>query len=115
MDLMAAEDVTIFPGCRDNVLTGLCAEIPPGYELQIRSRSGLAMRGIQAHFGTIDEDYRGELKVILYNHSEEPLEINHGDRIAQAVLAPVVRAVIEEAEELSDTVRGDGGFGSSGR
>lgn len=106
-------------GAMDYVLvpTGLHMEIEPGYELQIRPRSGLALkRGLTLLNapGTIDSDYRGELGVILINLSGEVRQLHHGDRIAQAVLAPVTRAEIVEVETLTDTVRGTGGFGSTG-
>lgn len=117
MDVLAAEDVTLAPGARHAVATGLSVAIPPGYEIQVRPRSGLALRhGISVPNtpGTVDSDYRGELKVILINHGNEPFAVARGDRVAQLVLAPVVRAVWEEAEELEQTARGAGGFGSTG-
>jgi dUTP pyrophosphatase len=99
------------------VATGLALAIPPGYEVQVRPRSGLALKhGITVPNtpGTIDSDYRGELKVILVNHGGEPFAIARGDRIAQLVLAPVVTATWREVAELDDTARGAGGFGSTG-
>ena len=95
--------------------TGLCFEIPKGYELQIRSRSGLASKGIFVlnSPGTIDSDYRGEVSVLLLGIGERAY-LNEGDRIAQAVLCPIVKAELEEVKELSETKRGDKGFGSSG-
>ena len=117
MDVLAAEDVTLAPGARHAVATGLSLAIPPGYEIQVRPRSGLALRhGISAPNtpGTIDSDYRGELKVILINHGAEPFAIHRGDRVAQLVLAPVIQAAWEEVAELDDTERGAGGFGSTG-
>ena len=117
MDVVAAEDVTIRPGERHAVATGLSMAIPPGYEIQVRPRSGLALKhGITVPNtpGTIDSDYRGELKAILINHGSEPFAIHRGDRVAQLVLAPVTRAVWEEVEELDETARGSGGFGSTG-
>lgn len=117
MDVVSAEDVTISPGGRHAVATGLALAIPPGYEIQVRPRSGLALRhGITVPNtpGTIDSDYRGELKAILINHGSEPFAIHRGDRVAQLVLAPVTRAVWEEVEELDETARGSGGFGSTG-
>jgi len=99
------------------VATGLAMAIPEGYEIQIRPRSGLALKhGITVPNtpGTIDSDYRGELKVILINHGLEPYEIRRGDRIAQAVLSPVVQASWLEVHELDETMRGEGGFGSTG-
>lgn len=110
--------ITLEPGARALVPTGLRVEIPQGFEMQIRPRSGLALKqGISLPNtpGTIDSDYRGPLGVILINHGTEPVTIQHGDRIAQAVIAPVVQAAFELAETLSDTDRGTGGFGSTGR
>ena len=117
MDVLAAEDVTIAPGARHAVATGLALAIPAGYEIQVRPRSGLALKhGITVPNtpGTIDSDYRGELKVILINHGTEPFAIARGDRVAQLVLAPVVLAAWDEVTELDETGRGAGGFGSTG-
>ena len=117
MDVVSAEDVTIAPGARHAVATGLALAIPPGYEIQVRPRSGLALKhGITVPNtpGTIDSDYRGELKVILINHGVQAFEILRGDRVAQLVLAPVTRAGWVEVEHLDETARGDGGFGSTG-
>ena len=117
MDVLAAEDVTLPPGGRHAVADGFAMAIPEGYEVQVRPRSGLALKhGISLPNtpGTIDADYRGELKVILINLGAEPFAIQRGDRIAQLVLAPVTRAVWEEAAELDETERGAGGFGSTG-
>jgi dUTP pyrophosphatase len=117
MDAVAAEDVTLAPGARHAVATGLALAIPPGYEIQVRPRSGLALKhGITVPNtpGTIDSDYRGELKVILINHGHHPFEVRRGDRIAQLVLAPVTRATWLEVDELDETARGEGGFGSTG-
>ena len=117
MDVLAAEDVTLAPGARHAVATGFSVAIPPGYEIQVRPRSGLALKhGISVPNtpGTIDSDYRGELKVIVINHGAEPFSIARGDRIAQLVLAPVTQAAWEEVAELDDTARGAGGFGSTG-
>jgi dUTP pyrophosphatase len=117
MDVLSAEDVTIEPGGRHAVATGLALAIPPGYEIQVRPRSGLALRhGISVPNtpGTIDSDYRGELKVILINHGVEAFAIARGDRVAQLVLAPVVPATWDEVAALDDTARGAGGFGSTG-
>ena len=116
MDVVAAEDVTIAPGARHAVATGLSVAIPEGYEIQVRPRSGLALKhGITVPNtpGTIDSDYRGELKVILINHGPEPFPIARVDRVAQLVLAPVTQAQWEEVEALDDTARGAGGFGST--
>jgi dUTP pyrophosphatase len=120
MDLHAALDapLEIAPGQRCLIPTGLAMAIPPGYEGQIRPRSGLALRhGISMVNtpGTIDADYRGEVGVILINHGDAVLSIAHGDRIAQLVIAPVQRAELVEVEELDATVRNAGGFGHTGR
>lgn len=117
MDVVSAEDVTLASGARHPVATGIALAIPHGYEIQVRPRSGLALKhGITVPNtpGTIDSDYRGELKVILINHGPEALEIKRGDRVAQLVLAPVVQAAWREVEELDATERGAGGFGSTG-
>ncbi len=117
MDVLAAEDVTLTPGQRHAVATGLALAIPQGYEIQVRPRSGLALKhGITVPNtpGTIDSDYRGELKVILINHGAEDFAIARGDRVAQLVLAPVTQAAWDEVETLDETARGAGGFGSTG-
>ncbi len=117
MDVVAAETLTIRPGTRHAVATGFAMAIPPGYEVQVRPRSGLALKhGITCLNtpGTIDSDYRGEVKVILANLGDEPFEIRRGDRIAQIVPAPVQRAAFAEVDRLDDTARGAGGFGSTG-
>lgn len=117
MDIVSAEDVVIAPGARHPVATGLALAIPAGFEIQVRPRSGLALKyGITVPNtpGTIDSDYRGELKVLLINHGAEPFAIARGDRVAQLVLAPVVQAVWDEVDELDATLRGEGGFGSTG-
>ncbi len=118
LDVVAAEDVTLAPGQRHAVATGFAIAIPPGFEVQVRPRSGLALKhGITCLNtpGTIDEDYRGEVKVILANLGSEPFEVRRGERIAQLVPAPVVKAEFKEVTELSATGRGTGGFGSTGR
>ncbi|MCB9895755.1 MAG: dUTP diphosphatase [Planctomycetes bacterium] len=110
--------VLLQPGRHAMIPTGFCYEIPPGYEMQVRPRSGLAAKhGITVLNapGTIDADYRGELKVLLINHGPEPFEIQRGERIAQIIIAPVVMAAFKEVNELSDTSRGQGGFGSTGK
>jgi len=117
MDVLAAEDVTLAPGGRHAVATGLAVAIPHGFEIQVRPRSGLALKhGISVPNtpGTIDSDYRGELKVIVINHGTDTFTIHRGDRIAQLVLAPVIRASWLPVDELDETVRGEGGFGSTG-
>jgi len=117
-DLHSIEDVIIKSGERKLIGTGLAFEIERGYEMQIRPRSGLAYKhGITVlnSPGTIDSDYRGEIKVLLINLGNEDFEIKKGERIAQAVIAPVVQAEFEEVDELSDTKRGSSGFGSTGK
>jgi len=117
-DLHSTEDIVIAPGERKLIGTGLAFEIPVGYEIQIRPRSGLAYKhGITVlnSPGTIDSDYRGEIKVLLINHSNESFEIKVGERIAQAVIKEVIQATFEEVDELNDTARGAGGFGSTGK
>jgi len=110
-------DITLQPGARALVPTGLRIEIPAGYEVQIRPRSGLALKhGITLPNapGTIDSDYRGPLGVIVMNAGDQPFTIAHGDRIAQMVVAPVIQARFDLVSTLGDTQRGDGGFGSTG-
>ena len=117
LDVVSAEDLTLAPATRHAVATGFAIAIPDGYEVQVRPRSGLALKnGITCLNtpGTIDADYRGEVKVILANLGAEPFEIRRGDRIAQLVPAPVQRAQFAEVEELDATERGTGGFGSTG-
>ncbi len=120
MDLRAAVTDTLHmqPGERALVPTGLAIALPPGFEAQVRPRSGLALKqGVTCLNtpGTIDADYRGEVGVILINHGTEPFQIERGDRIAQLVIAPVTQGAWVEAESLEDTARGSGGFGSSGK
>jgi dUTP pyrophosphatase len=118
LDVTAAEELVLQPGERNAVATGFAIEIPRGYEVQVRPRSGLAIKhGITCLNtpGTIDSDYRGEVKVILVNLGQEPFEVRRGERIAQLVPAPVLRANFVEAGELGETERGSGGFGSTGR
>ena len=118
MDVVAAEQTTLAPGARQAVATGFAIAIPEGYEVQVRPRSGLALKhGVTCLNtpGTIDHDYRGEVKVILANLGDQPFEIARGDRIAQLVPAPVQRATLDEVAELDETDRGSGGFGSTGR
>jgi dUTP pyrophosphatase len=119
MDLIAAvaAPVTIGPGERALVPTGLCIALPPGHELQVRPRSGLALKhGITMPNspGTVDEDYRGELQVIVMNAGREAFTVERGMRIAQAVIAPVTRGTWREVESLPYSRRGEGGFGSTG-
>jgi len=118
LDVVAAESLTLAPGQRHAVATGFAIAIPHGYEVQVRPRSGLALKhglSVLNTPGTIDSDYRGEVKVILANLGAEPFEIVRGERIAQLVPAVVQRARFEEAEDLDETARGAGGFGSTGR
>lgn len=122
MDLCAAipEDaaVTLAPGERAAIPTGIRIALPPGYEAQVRPRSGLARShgiGMVNAPGTIDCDFRGHIHVLLINHGDEPFPIRRGDRIAQMVVAPVVRVLWSEASDLPTTTRGEGGFGSTGR
>lgn len=118
MDVVAAEDVELAPGARHAVATGFAMAIPEGYEVQVRPRSGLALKhGITCLNtpGTIDSDYRGEVKVILANLGQEVFRVVRGERIAQLVPAAVTRATLGEVDTLDDTARGSGGFGSTGR
>ena len=118
MDVVSAEDLELQPGQRHAVATGFRVAIPQGYEIQVRPRSGLALKhGISVPNapGTVDADYRGELKVILINHGDQPFPVRRGERIAQLVPAAVTQAAWDEVEELDDTARGEGGFGSTGR
>lgn len=119
MDLTAAcgADITILPGERKLVPTGLCIAIPHFYEVQIRPRSGLALKNgitLPNSPGTIDSDYRGELQVILLNSGQEPFVVKRGMRIAQMIVAPVVKASFQIVDNLDDTVRSAGGFGHTG-
>ena len=120
MDLLAAvtDPVTIAPGQRALIPTGLAIALPPGHELQVRPRSGLALHHgivLPNSPGTIDEDYRGEIGVIVLNTGDAPFVVERGMRIAQAVLAPVLRVVWKEVDALGSTPRDAGGFGSTGR
>ncbi len=119
MDLCTVIDspVVLAPGERILLPTGLAMEIPPGYEGQVRPRSGLALKkGISLvnSPGTIDADYRGEIGIIIINHGSEPVEFLPGDRIAQLIIAPVTRAILVEAHDLNDSMRSSGGFGHTG-
>ncbi len=118
MDLVAAQDLLLEPGARAAVATGFAIAVPDGYEVQVRPRSGLALKhGITCLNtpGTIDSDYRGEVKVILANLGAEPFAVVRGERIAQLVPAAVTHASVEEVDSLNETVRGERGFGSTGR
>ena len=117
-DLYACNAVTVEPGATEFVQTGLALEVPAGYAGLVYARSGLACKKGLApanKVGVIDADYRGEVMVALYNHSSQAVEIEPGERVAQLVIRPYLTAVFEETQELSDTVRGEGGFGSTGR
>lgn len=117
-DLRASEAAVLLPGERASIPTGLRIELPEGYEAQVRPRSGLAIRHgvtILNAPGTIDSDYRGEIRVLLINHGQEAFTIEPGDRIAQIVVAPVSRIVWQQAGSLEESARGEGGFGSTGR
>ena len=110
--------VVIKPNSSELIPTGLQVAIPEELEIQIRPRSGLAAKesiGVLNSPGTIDSDYRGELKIILFNHSNKDFIINNGDRIAQMVLVPIIKMEFEEVDSLPDTIRGQGGFGSTGK
>src|SRR5688572_17232769 len=119
MDLRAAvaADLVLMPGARAQVPTGIAIAVPPGYEAQVRPRSGLAMRhgigGLNSP-GTIDADYRGEVQVLLVNHGHAPFTITRGMRIAQLVIAPVAQGRWSEVDQLPTSARGEGGFGSTG-
>ena len=120
MDLMAFIDkpISILPQKSELIPTGLSVAIPNNTEVQIRPRSGLAIKNnisVLNTPGTVDSDYRGELKVILYNHGNKEFIVNNEDRIAQMVLMPIIKASFEEVENLPETIRGEGGFGSTGK
>ena len=120
MDLMAfiKSSITIKPKTSCLIPTGLSVAFSKDYEVQIRPRSGLAAKNnisVLNTPGTIDSDYRGEIKVIIYNHGNKDFLVNNGDRIAQMILTPVVKMELEEANDLPETIRGEGGFGSTGR
>ncbi len=118
LDLRADEACALAPGERRLVPTGLAVELPAGHEAQVRPRSGLAARhgiGMVNAPGTIDEDYRGEVAVVLVNLGQEPFQVHRGDRIAQLVVAPVTKVEVRLVEELSQTERGSDGFGSTGQ
>ncbi len=120
MDICALvdEEMLLKPGERCLVPTGLAFSIPAGFEIQVRPRSGLAIKhgiALVNSPGTIDADYRGEVRIIMINHGDDEFVIQSGDRIAQLVVAPVCQAVLEEVDELDDTARGAGGFGHTGK
>ena len=120
MDLMAfiKEPVSVKPKTSNLIPTGLSVAFSEDYEIQIRPRSGLAAKNnisVLNTPGTVDSDYRGEIKVIIYNHGSENFVINNGDRIAQMILTPVIKMELEETNNLPETIRGEGGFGSTGK
>ena len=118
LDVVAAEDLDLAPGQRHAVATGFAIAIPHGFEVQVRPRSGLAFKhglSVPNAPGTIDSDYRGELKILLINHGDQPFPVRRGERIAQLVPAAVTLARFQEVDSLDDTDRGAGGFGSTGR
>jgi len=118
MDVLAAEDRLLEPGDRAAIATGLALAVPPGFEMQVRARSGLALKDGIAVLnapGTIDSDYRGEVRIILANLGDQPFHVTRGMRIAQLLLAPVTWVRWVETDTLDDTKRGSGGFGSTGR
>ena len=120
MDLMAfiKEPISVKPKTSNLIPTGLSVAFSENYEIQIRPRSGLAAKNnisVLNTPGTVDSDYRGEIKVIIYNHGSENFEINNGDRIAQMILTPVIKMELEETNNLPETIRGEGGFGSTGK
>lgn len=116
LDLYADAVAYLPPGQRTLIPTGIAISLPKGYEGQVRPRSGLALKhGVVAHWGSVDSDYRGDVGVILFNYGHEPFRVNHGDRIAQLIIAPVVMATPVEVAFLDETDRGPSGYGSSGR
>ena len=120
MDLMAfiKEPISVKPKTSNLIPTGLSVAFSEDYEIQIRPRSGLAAKNnisVLNTPGTVDSDYRGEIKVIIYNHGSENFMINNGDRIAQMILTPVIKMELEETNNLPETIRGEGGFGSTGK
>lgn len=114
MDMYAYTDAFIGPGMTTIVPTGISVEIPPGYEGLVRGRSGLAAKGISVHLGTIDENYRGDVGIIVHNSTPFPTYITKGERIAQFTIKPVIRIELIETDTLTDTERGTNGYGSSG-
>ena len=114
MDMYTLEGTTILAGTTKIIPTGIAVEIPQGYEGLVRGRSGLASKGITAHLGTIDETYRGDVGMIIANHTNADFKVEAGMRLAQFTVKPVYHIQLEEVEELSDTSRGSNGYGSSG-
>ena len=114
LDLTCATNIILDPGATAVIPTGLAIELPKGFEGRIRGRSGLASKGIYVHHGTIDEEYRGEIGIIITNNSSEDIYLHIGDRIAQFSISPVYKIVVREVDEVLETNRGSLGFGSSG-
>lgn len=114
-DLYAVQDCTIPPHSHVRTFCGVAFELPAGYEMQVRGRSGLAGKGIITHFGTVDNGYRGEVATILYNHTSQPYHVKEGDRIGQVVVVPAPVVEMIEVDELSQSNRSASGFGSTGR
>lgn len=114
LDIASAANRTILPGCQAVIFTGLTVEVPVGYEMQVRGRSGLALKGVWAFEGTIDSNYRGEILIILRNHGCCAYHVLHGDRVAQLAVRKAPEFAPVWADELTETTRGDAGFGSSG-
>lgn len=113
-DLRAMEDVTIWPGIQHVIATGIRLEIPAGYGGLVKDRSSMASKQVYTHGGVIDESYRGEIKVLLANHGNMPHQVRKGDKIAQLLIVPVLTVETERVLVLPDTIRGEGGFGSTG-
>src|SRR5271156_6060274 len=115
-DLRAVERIVLSPGISQGVPTGIAIELPPGFEAQVRPRSGLALKhSITVNFGTIDPGYRGEIRVVMFNLGHADYVVEKGDRIAQLIVAPYDAVEWQEGDDLADSARGAGGFGSSGR
>jgi dUTP pyrophosphatase len=114
-DLYSSEDSIILPGETKKIKTSLSVEMPKGYHIQIWDRSGLGSKGIHRFAGVVDSDYRGEIMIVLHNTTKSEFKISKGDRIAQALLLPIIQASFIQSEELSETQRNQGGFGSTGK
>jgi len=113
-DLCAAEETLILPGETKKIPTGIAIEIPEGYFMKMEGRSGLSAKGIVKTGGVIDSDYRGEIHIVLYNSTNQEFKIEKGDRVAQGIIIPIMQARFNEVQELSETIRGDKGFQSTG-
>jgi dUTP pyrophosphatase len=114
-DIYASQEIILNPGETTKVSTGIAFEIPEGFYVRIEDRSGMAIKGIHKVAGIVDSDYRGEVSIVLHNSTKEQYKIEKHDRIAQGILSPVMQGNFTEAEELSETARGEGGFNSTGR